>query len=130
MTQVTIPTNILIFFGTPIAYDIILRGRSPAVWGLHSHNYRMSALLGILTSVATFPLVYITFKVIFNFNAQEFVQPGTVAYYFYTEFAYPFNMIYYVAWTFLVIAFGEELFFRGFIHKKLGETDVYESRTN
>jgi len=61
----------------------------------------------------------LTFEVFFNFSTDKFAQAGTVAYYFYTEFAYPSNIIYYVAWSFLVIASGEELFFRGFIHKKL-----------
>jgi membrane protease YdiL (CAAX protease family) len=76
-------------------------------------------LLGIVISVSTFPIVYWVFKVIFDFSTQEFVQSGTLAYYFYTEFAYPSNIICYSIWTFLVIALGEELFFRGFIHNKL-----------
>lgn len=119
MIQVTIPVNILMFFGIPIVYDMILRRRSPMVWGFCLRNFRKSVLLGILASIAAFPLVYITFKGIFDFDTKEFVQPGTVAYYFYAEFAYPFNIIYYAIWTLLVTALGEELFFRGFIHKKL-----------
>ncbi len=83
-TQVTVPLNIVIFFGIPILYDIILKGRSLAIWGLHLHNIRESVLLGTLISIATFPLAYTTFKVIFNFSTQEFVQRGTASHYFYT----------------------------------------------
>jgi len=84
---------------------------------LHLHNFKKPASLGVIFSIVTFPLVYIVFKVLFKFSTQEFVQHGTVAYYFYTGFAYPFNIIYYSIWTLLVIASGEELFFRVFIHK-------------
>jgi len=117
--QVTIPLNIVIFFGVPVFYDIVIKGKSAAVWGLHPRNIRKSVLLGSAISVLTFPVVYVVFKVVFGFSTQEFVQAGTVAYYFYSEFAYPFNIIYYSVWTLSVIALGEELFFRGFIHNKL-----------
>lgn len=118
-TQINIPLNLVIFFGIPVIYDLIIKRRSTKIWGLQLANSRKSALLGIIISLVTFPLVYIAFKVVFGYSTEEFVQPGTLAYYFFTEFTYPFNIIYYSIWTLLVIALGEELFFRGFIHNKL-----------
>lgn len=117
--QITIPLNIIIFFGVPFVYDVLLKHRSPVVWGIRTAGLRRSILGGLAVTFSMFPIVYVIFRVIFHFSTKEFVQPGTVAYYFYMHFSYPLNLIYYSIWTLFVIASGEELFFRGFIHNKL-----------
>lgn len=117
--EITIPLNIVIFFGIPMIYDLIFKRRSPAVWGIRSSNIGKSILYGIALAIGMFPVTYSIFKLLFNFTTEQFVQAGTLAHYFYSEFRYPINLLYYSLWTLFVVALGEELFFRGFIHNKL-----------
>lgn len=78
--EITVPLNVVIFFGIPIVYDIVLKRRSPAVWGIRPHNTAKSIVYGIAINVGMFPVTYLLFKILFNFTTEEFVQAGTLAY--------------------------------------------------